>query len=168
MSDALDAQSVITRDMLMLVARNQLEALETTQYQIAVDQMTGPQTLPAEIAQYQRIDTPERVERLLPRCDRAIRFMQDRGRLPPVDAAIEVDRYTIWPGQALSYKIGQREIERARRAVTDEAGPGFDLRVFHDQLLVHGSVPLETPRRELPGWYRAAIAAEVDQRAQGS
>ena len=46
--------------------------------------------------------------------DRAIEFMHDRGSLPSVDAAIEVDRYTVWPGQALSYKLGQREIERAR------------------------------------------------------
>ena len=43
--------------------------------------------------------------------DQAIEFMHERGSLPPVDAEIEVDRYTIWPGQALAYKIGQREIE---------------------------------------------------------
>ena len=44
----------------------------------------------------------------------AIDFMHERGSLPMVDAEIEVDRYTVWPGQALSYKLGQREIERAR------------------------------------------------------
>ena len=52
----------------------------------------------------------------------AIDFMHERGSLPMVDAEIEVDRYTVWPGQALSYKLGQREIERARAAVSEQHG----------------------------------------------
>ena len=90
---------------------------------------------------------------------RAIEFMHERGSLPPVDAEIEVDRYTIWPGQALAYKIGQREIERARREVSEFMGDRFDLRAFHDEVLGHGSLPLPTLRREIPGWVEAAVAA---------
>ena len=90
--------------------------------------------------------------------DQAIEFMQERGSLPPVDAAIEVDRYTIWPGQALSYKLGQREIERARAEVSDAMGDRFDLRAFHDEVLAHGSLPLATLRREIPGWVEAAVS----------
>jgi uncharacterized protein (DUF885 family) len=90
--------------------------------------------------------------------DQAIEFMHERGSLPPVDAAIEVDRYTIWPGQALSYKIGQREIERARVEVSEAMGDRFDLRAFHDEVLAHGSLPLATLRREIPGWVEAAVA----------
>ncbi len=90
---------------------------------------------------------------------RAIEFMQERGSLPSVDAEIEVDRYTIWPGQALAYKIGQREIERSRREVSEFMGDRFDLRAFHDQVIGHGSVPLPTLRREIPGWVEAAVAA---------
>ena len=90
--------------------------------------------------------------------DRAIEFMNERGSLPLVDAEIEVDRYTIWPGQALAYKIGQREIERARREVTERMGDRFDLRAFHDEVLGHGSLPLATLRREIPGWVEAAVA----------
>jgi uncharacterized protein (DUF885 family) len=90
---------------------------------------------------------------------RAIEFMHERGSLPPVDAEIEVDRYTIWPGQALAYKIGQREIERARREVSEFMGDRFDLRAFHDEVLGHGSLPLATLRREIPGWVEAAVAA---------
>ena len=90
---------------------------------------------------------------------RAIEFMHERGSLPPVDAEIEVDRYTIWPGQALAYKIGQREIERARREVSEFMGDRFDLRTFHDEVLGHGSVPLGTLRREIPGWVEAAVKA---------
>ena len=90
---------------------------------------------------------------------RAIEFMHERGSLPPVDAEIEVDRYTIWPGQALAYKIGQREIERARREVSEFMGDRFDLRAFHDEVLGHGSLPLATLRREIPGWVEAVVAA---------
>ena len=88
--------------------------------------------------------------------DRAIEFMHERGSLPPVDAAIEVDRYTVWPGQALSYKLGQREIERARADVAQSMGERFDLRLFHDEVLAHGTLPLATLRREILGWVEAA------------
>lgn len=89
--------------------------------------------------------------------DQAITFMHERGSLPMVDAEIEVDRYTVWPGQALAYKLGQREIERARAEVSELMGDRFDLRAFHDSVLAHGSVPLATLRRELPGWVEAAV-----------
>ncbi len=92
--------------------------------------------------------------------DRAITVMHERGSLPLVDAAIEVDRYTIWPGQALAYKIGQREIERARDEVARLMGDRFDLRAFHDEVLAHGSLPLATLRRELPGWVESAVTAQ--------
>jgi uncharacterized protein (DUF885 family) len=90
---------------------------------------------------------------------RAIEFMHDRGSLPMVDAEIEVDRYTVWPGQALSYKLGQREIERARAAVSAQMGSRFDLRAFHDEVLGHGSLPLATLTREIGTWVEAAVSA---------
>ena len=90
--------------------------------------------------------------------DQAIAFMHERGSLPLVDAEIEVDRYTVWPGQALSYKLGQREIERARAEVSAEMGDRFDLRAFHDEVLGHGSLPLATLRREIGGWVEAVVA----------
>ena len=91
--------------------------------------------------------------------ERAIEFMHERGSLPQVDAEIEVDRYTVWPGQALSYKLGQREIERARAEVSEQMGDRFDLRAFHDEVLGHGSLPLATLRREIGGWVEAAVTA---------
>jgi uncharacterized protein (DUF885 family) len=90
---------------------------------------------------------------------RAIDFMHDRGSLPMVDAEIEVDRYTVWPGQALSYKLGQREIERARAAVSQQMADRFDLRAFHDEVLSHGSLPLATLTREIGTWVEAAVSA---------
>ena len=97
--------------------------------------------------------------------EKAIAFMHERGTLPMVDAEIEVDRYTVWPGQALAYKIGQREIERARREVSEKMGDRFDLRAFHDEVLGHGSLPLATLRREIPGWVEAAVAAREGEGA---
>ena len=97
--------------------------------------------------------------------DQAIAFMHERGSLPMVDAEIEVDRYTVWPGQALSYKLGQREIERARAEVSERMGSRFDLRAFHDEVLGHGSLPPGTLRREIPGWVEAVVAGQA---AQGS
>jgi uncharacterized protein (DUF885 family) len=97
--------------------------------------------------------------------DKAITFMHERGQLPPVDAEIEVDRYTIWPAQALAYKMGQREIERARREVSEKMGDRFDLRAFHDEVLGHGSLPLATLRREIPGWVEAAVSAREGESA---
>jgi uncharacterized protein (DUF885 family) len=90
--------------------------------------------------------------------EQAIAFMHERGSLPMVDAEIEVDRYTIWPGQALTYKLGQREIERARAAVSEQMGDRFDLRAFHDEVLGHGSLPLATLTREIGTWVEAAVA----------
>jgi uncharacterized protein (DUF885 family) len=89
----------------------------------------------------------------------AVDFMHQRGSLPMVDAEIEVDRYTVWPAQALCYKIGQREIERARADVSSQMGSRFDLRAFHDEVLGHGSLPLATLRREILGWVEAAVSA---------
>jgi uncharacterized protein (DUF885 family) len=72
--------------------------------------------------------------------------------LSETDAVIETDRYICWPGQALTYKIGQREIERLRRELMARDGTAFDVRTFHDAVLGHGSLPLATLARELPAW----------------
>jgi uncharacterized protein (DUF885 family) len=53
--------------------------------------------------------------------------------------------------------MGQREIERARADVGERLGAKFDLRAFHDEVLGHGSLPLETLRREIPGWVAASV-----------
>ena len=56
------------------------------------------------------------------------------------------------PGQALTYKVGQREIERLRGEIARRDGSRFDLRAFHDAVIGHGSLPLATLARELPTW----------------
>jgi uncharacterized protein (DUF885 family) len=72
--------------------------------------------------------------------------------LSETDAVIETDRYICWPAQALTYKLGQRQIQALRAELTARDGARFDLRHFHDELLGHGSLPLATLARELPTW----------------
>ncbi len=60
----------------------------------------------------------------------------------PTDAGIETDRYIAWPGQALAYMTGRREIERLRRERAAREGSAFDVRRFHDDVLRHGKLPL--------------------------
>jgi uncharacterized protein (DUF885 family) len=68
------------------------------------------------------------------------------------DAVIETDRYIAWPGQALCYMTGMRVIRQLRRDLEARDGAAFDLRSFHDELIGHGSLPLATLAKELPGW----------------
>ncbi len=72
------------------------------------------------------------------------------------DASIETDRYICLPAQALTYKVGQREIRRLRDEAATALGPAFDVRAFHDAVLGHGTLPLATLAKELPGWLGAA------------
>jgi uncharacterized protein (DUF885 family) len=76
----------------------------------------------------------------------AIDFFLDNVGLTERETVNEVDRYIVWPGQALAYKIGQREIEAVRRQQQAQLGEAFDLRAFHDELLRHAAVPLSALR----------------------
>jgi len=57
-----------------------------------------------------------------------------------------------WPGQALSYKVGQLKMLELRRRYQQQLGPKFDLRAFHDQLLVGGAMPLGILERTMDAW----------------
>jgi uncharacterized protein (DUF885 family) len=81
----------------------------------------------------------------------SIDFLLEAG-LSETDAVIETDRYIAWPGQALTYMIGCREIVRLRAEIAARDGSAFDLKAFHDAMLGHGSLPLATLARELPNW----------------
>ena len=72
--------------------------------------------------------------------EQAVDYMVASGAKPVGAANSEINRYTIMPGQACAYKIGHTVIARLR--AEQQARPGFDLRAFHDKVLVNGSVPL--------------------------
>ena len=73
--------------------------------------------------------------------DRAYRAMVAAG-VHPTDASSETDRYIAWPGQALAYLTGRREIQRLRRERERREGSAFDIRRFHEDVLRHGKLPL--------------------------
>ena len=86
----------------------------------------------------------------------AVDLLREGAGLSATDANIETDRCIAWPGQALTYKIGHREITRLRAEIAARDGAAFDLRAFHDALLGHGSLALATLARELPRWVAPA------------
>lgn len=74
--------------------------------------------------------------------EQALRYMQDYTALPEHEIETEVDRYIGWPGQALSYYLGELAIVRGREKAEKTLGPKFNIRAFHDAVLELGSVPL--------------------------
>ena len=94
----------------------------------------------------------------------SIDLLRSAAGLSQLEAETETDRYIAWPGQALAYKIGQREIEALRQQIQARDGAAFDLRAFHDAVLGHGSLPLATLTRELPNW---VAPAGGESRAEG-
>jgi uncharacterized protein (DUF885 family) len=65
---------------------------------------------------------------------------------------VEVDRYIVWPGQALAYKLGQLKIRELRTRAEKELGPKFDIRKFHDAVLEEGALPLGILETHMNGW----------------
>ncbi|TAK92734.1 MAG: DUF885 domain-containing protein [Verrucomicrobia bacterium] len=68
------------------------------------------------------------------------------------DVTVEVDRYIVWPGQALAYKIGQLKLRELRNYATKELGDKFDVRQFHDQVLGQGALPLDVLEKRIKAW----------------
>jgi uncharacterized protein (DUF885 family) len=88
--------------------------------------------------------------------ERAINYLSSHTALSAHEVETEVDRYISWPGQALSYKLGELEIRRLRREAEGALGPAFDIGAFHSMILALGSVPLAELRTEVA----AFVAAE--------
>ncbi len=72
--------------------------------------------------------------------EQAVDYMAASGAKPLDASNSEINRYSVWPGQACAYKVGHTVIARLREEA--QAKPGFDLRAFHDKVLGSGSLPL--------------------------
>ena len=89
----------------------------------------------------------------------AIAFLKTRAGLPENEAAEEVDRYIAIPAQALSYKIGEREIFDLRMRAQAALGAKFDIRRFHDAVLKDGAMPLPVLDAKIERWIATEKAA---------
>jgi len=84
--------------------------------------------------------------------DQAINFFRENAAKTDQDIIVEVDRYIVWPGQALGYKMGQLKIQELRTKAERQLGPRFDIRQFHDVVLGHGAVPLDLLEQQVNAW----------------
>jgi uncharacterized protein (DUF885 family) len=79
-------------------------------------------------------------------------FFHDHSGIEEVEVQSETDRYIVWPGQALGYKIGQLKILELRDYARKELGERFDLRAFHDQVLGAGALPMDVLETHIKAW----------------
>ena len=87
--------------------------------------------------------------------EQAIQFFKDNTGKTDQDITVEVDRYIVWPGQALAYKLGQLKIRELRTAAEKKLGANFNVRKFHDAVLEQGSVPLDVLEGHMQQWLEA-------------
>jgi uncharacterized protein (DUF885 family) len=84
--------------------------------------------------------------------EEAVQYFRDHTPMTLPDIQVEVDRYIVWPGQALAYKIGQLRFLELRKQATEKLKDKFDVRKFHDLVLSKGSVPLNVLEKDVNLW----------------
>jgi len=90
--------------------------------------------------------------------DQAVEFLGSNTALSLHNVNTEIDRYISWPGQALSYKLGELTIKRLRAEAEAALGADFDLREFHDEVLKNGSIPLATLEQQIHDYIEKKLA----------
>jgi uncharacterized protein (DUF885 family) len=84
--------------------------------------------------------------------DQVVQFFRDHSAIDEVEIQSETDRYIVWPGQALAYKIGQLKLLDLRDRAQKELGSKFDIRAFHDEVLGAGALPMQTLDERITRW----------------
>jgi uncharacterized protein (DUF885 family) len=88
----------------------------------------------------------------------AVDWLAANTPMPRIEIESEVDRYISYPGQALAYMVGRREIVRLRALAADRLGATFDLKEFHDMVLRVGMLPLPALARTVERWIERAAS----------
>lgn len=84
--------------------------------------------------------------------DRAVEYMRANTGITEPEVQSEIDRYCMWSGQALGYMVGRIEILRLREKAKDQLGDDFDMRSFHDVLLLDGAMSLDLLAEKVDDW----------------
>jgi uncharacterized protein (DUF885 family) len=84
-------------------------------------------------------------------------FVENAGKVEH-DIVVEVDRYIVWPGQALAYKLGELKIKELRARAEKRLGSRFDVRSFHDAVLGNAAIPLDLLESYMEDWLEARQA----------
>lgn len=87
--------------------------------------------------------------------DRAIAYMKANTSLSETFIVAEIDRYIVWPGQALGYKLGELKIKSLRAKASKALGAKFDIRKFHNALIDDGPLPLDLLEQRIDAWIEA-------------
>jgi len=90
--------------------------------------------------------------------EQAIDYFKANAGKAEHDITVEVDRYIVWPGQALAYKIGELKIKELRSYASSTLGSKFDIRAFHDQVLGAGALPLDALDARIHAWVASVQA----------
>ena len=92
--------------------------------------------------------------------DQAIAYMKENTSHSESFIVAEVDRYIVWPAQALGYKLGELKIKELRAKATEQLGTRFDIRKFHNAVIDHASLPLTVLEQVITVW--------IDEQRSGS
>jgi uncharacterized protein (DUF885 family) len=84
--------------------------------------------------------------------EKAIDYMLSKTGMTEAEVVREIERYVVWPGQATAYKIGQLSIVRLRSLAEERLADDFDIREFHEMILLNGAMPLEILEESVESW----------------
>jgi uncharacterized protein (DUF885 family) len=87
--------------------------------------------------------------------EQSIDYMVAKTGMTEAEVTREIERYVVWPGQATSYKVGQLAMLRMRDEAQTALGPRFDLRAFHEVILMNGAMPLAVLEEVVREWIKA-------------